>query len=103
MLARLLALFLVFAWFDLAALDLLEDLNGASGDGAYTQGSKYYPRGLNRHASLTLTNNIVESALSSRAGAAAVLRLGSACSELHTLSSCYRALDLHKLHRVFLI
>lgn len=101
MFARLLALLLVFAWVELAAFDLLEDLKDVSGEGAYTQSSKLNARGFSRRVSLT--NNIVESAVSGRPGDALILHSTHSPSEADPVSSFRRVLDLHKLHRVFLI
>jgi hypothetical protein len=101
MFPRLLAFLLVFAWVDLAALDLLEDLKGALGSGAYTQSSKFHARGSSRNADLT--NNIVESAVSVRAGDTLFVWPESSLSQPDSLSSFHKVLDLQKLHRVYLI
>ena len=101
MFARLCAVLLIFAWVDLAALDLLEDLKGISGDGGYAHSNKAYSRGLGRHASLT--NNIVESAAGLPADDAPLAQQESFVSELESWPSFQRVVNLHKLHRVYLI
>ncbi|MGH7811665.1 MAG: hypothetical protein ACREP5_15410 [Candidatus Binatia bacterium] len=101
MFARLLAVLLVFGWVSLSALDLLEDLKVGSSDGAYTQSGKSHSRDWSRQPNLA--NNIVESAASPHGVYTPLLRLNHSEPAIHLLGSSPRVLELHKLHRVFLI
>jgi hypothetical protein len=101
MFARLLAVLLIFGWVALSAIDLLEDLKLPSGDSAYAQAGKAHSPCWNRHASLA--NNMVESAVGASTVYAPLFRENDSEPTLHLLWSTPRVLELHKLHRVFLI
>ena len=101
MFGKPLALVLAFSWVVFSGFDLLEDLKLASEHSAYSQSGKSLSPNWIRHAGLA--NNAVESAINASAFYTPLLRLNLSQSSIHPLSSSHRALDLHKLHRVFLI
>jgi len=101
MLARPLAILLVFGWLSLSAFDLLEDLKVPSGDRAYTTSGKSHARNWSRLPNLA--NNIVESAASSHVKYSPPLRVNRSEAGFRLFWSSPRALELHKLHHVFLI
>jgi hypothetical protein len=101
MFGKLLAVLLVFGWVSLSAFDLLEDLKLPSGDSAYTQSGKSHSRNWSRLPNLA--NNIVESAVTAHGAHSPLLRLNDFEPVIHLLWSSPRVLELHKLHRVFLI
>lgn len=98
---KLLAIFLVFTWIYLSGFDLLEDLQLPLNDAASAHSSKAHSHDGNRPTSLA--NNMVESAIKAPATYKLLVRPDDSLSTIHSFSSLQRALDLHKLHRVFLI
>jgi hypothetical protein len=94
------AILLVFAWVFLSAFDLLEDLKVPFGKTAYSESAKSHSRDGSR---ASLANNMVESAVKPPAAYTPLLHPEYSQSAIHPRWSLLRALDLHKLHRVFLI
>jgi hypothetical protein len=101
MFAKLAAALLVFGWLSLSAFDLLEDLKFGSGASAYTQSGKSHSRTWNRQ--LNLANNIVESAVSTHDDYPPLPQEDDSQEAIYLLWSTPRVVDLHVLHRVFLI
>jgi hypothetical protein len=101
MIPRSVASVLVFSWIALSGFDLLEDLRFGSKPNAYSQSDKPYSPQWNPHRSLV--NNIVESAINGDGGCDPLLRLSDSYFDIRPLSSVLRVVELHKLHRVFLI
>jgi hypothetical protein len=96
-----LAVVLVFCWVILSGFDLLEDLKLDSEHSAYSESGKSLSPKRGQQASLT--NNIVESAVIPHAFYTPLLRLNVSQSSIRPTLSSHKTLDLHKLHRVFLI
>jgi hypothetical protein len=101
MFRKQLAVVLVFCWVILSGFDLLEDLKLDSDHSVYRQSGKSPSPNWVQHASLT--NNIVESAVNAPGFYTLLLRLNVSHSSIHPVFSSPKVLDLHKLHRVFLI
>jgi hypothetical protein len=96
-----LAVVLVFSWVVLCGFDLVEDLKLESEHSAYSQSGKSLSPNWIQHAGLA--NNIVESAVNAYAFYTPLLRLNLSQSFVYPASSSHKVLELHKLHRVFLI
>jgi len=101
MFRRPLAIALVFSWFILSGFDLLEDLKLESEHSGYSHSSKSLSPNWIQHASLA--NNIIESAINTYVFYTPLLRLNLSQFSIHPVSSSHKVLELHKLHRVFLI
>ena len=101
MFAKLVAALLVFGWVSLSALDLLEDLKFGSGASVYTQSGKSHSRNWSRQ--LNLANNIVESADSAHDTYWPLPQKDDSRAVVYLRWSTLRVLELHILHRVFLI
>jgi hypothetical protein len=101
MFVRLLTVSLIFGWISLSAFDLLEDLKVASSDSAYAQSGSSHSAEWSRHPSLA--NNIVEYAVNAHADYTSLLQVDGSEPFLRLVWLSPRVLELHKLHRVFLI
>lgn len=101
MFRKALAAALVFSCLILSGFDLLEDLKWESEHSAYSQKGRILPPSWIPHASLA--NNILESAVHAYAYYTSLLSEKLPASAIHAVSSSRRALELYKLHRVFLI
>jgi hypothetical protein len=96
-----LAVLLVFSWVVLCGFDLLEDLKLESEHNAYTQSAKSLSPNWIQHAGLA--NNSAESAVNAYAFYTPFLHLNLSQSSIYRVSSSHKVLELHKLHRIFLI
>jgi hypothetical protein len=101
MLGRTIAALLIFGWVCLSAFDVLEDLKVSSEDTAYTQSGKEHSPDGKRLS--TRVNNMVESAVKAPTTFTPLLRPNNSQWSVHPLWSLQRSVDLHTLHRVFLI
>jgi hypothetical protein len=98
---RLISALLIIGWVSLSGFDLIEDLKFESERSACSQGAKSHSSQWSRHPGLA--NNIVESAVTANPDYSPLLRLNNCSSSIQLLSPLHRVLELHKLHRVFLI
>jgi hypothetical protein len=98
---RTIAALLIFGWICLSAFDVLEDLKVSSQDTAYTQSDNGHSPDGNRLS--TRVNNMVESAVKAPATFTPLLCPNNSKCPIQPLWSLQRSVDLHTLHRVFLI
>jgi hypothetical protein len=101
MFRKQLAVVLVFSWVILCGFDLLEDLKLESEHSAYTQSAKSLSPNWIQHVGLA--DNIVESAVKAYTFYTPLLCLNVSQSSIYPASSSHKVLELHKLHRIFLI
>ncbi len=96
------AILLILGWISLSGFDVLEDLDGVSGQGTLSNASD---NGSNAkfHDRVPLANNIVESANRIQQTDLALVNFTPTLFDCETLLEFRRHSQLHKLYQVFLI
>ena len=102
MVKKPLAVLLIVSWVVLSGFDLLEDLEFGTGSRTQVGSTDKSPPPYFGH-SVSLVNNIVESAQGEQLSHLSLFELIPSHSSGDSLSSFHKVSELYKLHRVFLI
>jgi hypothetical protein len=97
------AILLIFGWVSLSGFDVVEDLDGISGQAALSSASSADSSRTRLHDWTPLANNIVESANRIPHTCAALFSFTPIPIDCEALLEFRRHSQLHKLYRVFLI